>query len=458
MTSQEQSYNKYIHQYSEPETILGKWIVDLTHEEGAFDRLLVVPLCSEREAFPFMMQSVVEAVSKHSLNILLILVVNHRKDSPDWMQENNRVFLEEWGRKLEEKKFHPSTGAFFGKYKSLQILFVDRATIGREFPEKQGVGLARKIGCDIAFFLWFANKSIAPFAFTSDGDAVLPQDYFVGFDWKVLVDEHVSAVTFPFEHFELASMNKNEIRAMHAYDFYLRYYQQGLENSGSPYAYQNIGSTICFSLSFYGKVRGFPKKQAGEDFYFLNKLRKMGPIREKKGNTIQLQGRPSIRVPFGTGKSIINIAGTLAKGEEYLIYHPHVFKILKILLEEVDHFCEFKNYHRFLVACEKRFLLNKLYYCEKNFFNINDLNEIMVNLGLKDFLQNKINQVMSQNVYQFMVWFDSFKTLKFVHELRDKFFPSIAILSAHLSTSDWKVIHAKKGISINGNRINSLHH
>ena len=436
MVSHTGSNNKYIVHYSEPEIKFGKWLAQLTLNEDPFDRFLIVPLCSEKETFPYMIQSVVEAAARHSLKVLLVLVVNHRKDAPVWMQENNKAFLKEWRARLEAVKVHPSKGAFFGRYKSLDLLVVDRATAGLEFPKKQGVGLARKIGCDIAYFLWELNKSSAPFAFTSDGDAVLPEDYFVGFDWEKIQEENISAVTFPFQHFSLASMSQNEVRAMQAYDHYLRYYQKGLDKSGSPYAYQTIGSTICFSLYFYGKVRGFPKKQAGEDFYFLNKLRKLGPIKEKKGKAIKLQGRPSQRVPFGTGKSIICISQTFANEEEYLIYNPHVFEVLKILLDQVKNFCVHQDYDKFLAECEMILLKRKLYFCDNEFFKIDDFVKVITNIGLKEFLLNKINQAVNQNIHQFMVWFDSFKTLKFIHELRYHFFSSISYKFALMNFSD----------------------
>ncbi|NRA47394.1 MAG: hypothetical protein HRU09_20790 [Oligoflexales bacterium] len=424
--------NKYIERYIEPEVKFGKWLVESVGEKGAFDRILVVPICSEKESFPTMVESVSKAASRHSLQVLVVLVVNHRKEAPHWMQSNNHEFLLEWNRKLQGVQVHDTEEAFFGFYKSLRILVVDRATSGREFPPKQGVGLARKIGCDIAYYLWEAKKSIAPFAFTSDGDATLPLDYFMGFNWRELEHLKVSAVTFPFEHVELSSMSQDEVRAMHAYDYYLRYYQAGLKVSGSPYAYQNIGSTISFSLPFYGKVRGFPKKEAGEDFYFLNKLRKLGPIVEKKGEPIKLQGRPSTRVPFGTGKSIINIASELSKGGDYHVYHPYVFEVLKVLIEQTDLYCLHLNYQEFLKGCHVALEKKKLACCDFQYFKIEHLEQIISDMGLKDFLLNKFDahQNFVQKKYQFMVWFDSFKTLKFVHELRYHFFPSVPINAA----------------------------
>ena len=43
----------------------------------------------------------------------------------------------------------------------------------------------------------------------------------------------------------------------------------------SPYAFHTIGSTMAVSANHYAKVRGFPKREAGEDFYLLNKLAKV---------------------------------------------------------------------------------------------------------------------------------------------------------------------------------------
>src|SRR5690606_7060656 len=89
-------------------------------------------------------------------------------------------------------------------------------------------------------------------------------------------------------------------QSMALYDWFLAYYVAGLRHAGSPYALFTLGSILRFSLDAYSKVRGFPKKEAGEDFYFVSKLAKIGSVHQG-ASRIELAPRPSPRVPFGTG-------------------------------------------------------------------------------------------------------------------------------------------------------------
>jgi hypothetical protein len=69
------------------------------------------------------------------------------------------------------------------------------------------------------------------------------------------------------------------------------------------------------------------KRAAGEDFYFLNKLAKVGRIDYIRETCVHPSARVSTRVPFGTGKRIERfLAGDAAK--EYYLYDPQIFSIL----------------------------------------------------------------------------------------------------------------------------------
>src|SRR5690606_17786041 len=95
--------------------------------------------------------------------------------------------------------------------------------------------------------------------------------------------------------------------ALVLYEISLRSYEYGLAYAGSPYAFQTLGSTLALNPAAYAKVRGFPKRLAGEDFYILNKLIKIGPIYLRNDRCLQIKDRPSQRVPFGTGTSVFKI-------------------------------------------------------------------------------------------------------------------------------------------------------
>ncbi len=82
----------------------------------------------------------------------------------------------------------------------------------------------------------------------------------------------------------------------------------------------------------YAGVRGYPKRSAGEDFYLLNKICKLAPIKRLLEPTLTIQARPSSRVPFGTGPALQRIVRSLAEdpsGNGYLSYHPTCFRITR---------------------------------------------------------------------------------------------------------------------------------
>ena len=62
----------------------------------------------------------------------------------------------------------------------------------------------------------------------------------------------------------------------------------GLGFAGSPYAYHSVGSTLAVRAEAYAIVRGVPKRAAGEDFYLLDKLAKVTPIRVLTGEPVAI--------------------------------------------------------------------------------------------------------------------------------------------------------------------------
>ncbi|CAM2067651.1 Glycosyl transferase family 2 [Sulfidibacter corallicola] len=85
------------------------------------------------------------------------------------------------------------------------------------------------------------------------------------------------------------------------YELYIRYYQINLWRIGSPYAFVALGSAMAFCGWAYAAARGFPVRAAGEDFYLLQALRKIGPLIRWIDSRVYPASRPSERVPFGTG-------------------------------------------------------------------------------------------------------------------------------------------------------------
>jgi len=115
---------------------------------------------------------------------------------------------------------------------------------------------------------------------------------------------------------------------------FMRHYVLGLQSAGSPYAYHSIGSLIAVDATAYAEVRGVPRRHGAEDFYFLNKLAKLGAIRRLSGSPIELEARASQRVPFGTGPAIRRALESSDPLRNF--YHPECFHYLAALLAAVE--------------------------------------------------------------------------------------------------------------------------
>ena len=272
------------------------------------------------------------------------------------------------------------------------VLVVDRVT--HPIDSSQGVGLARKIGADIALALIHSKQVSVPMIFTTDADAILPVDYF---ETETSHPDQAFQL-FPFQH------NISNDVSMALYQFSLVWYPLGLNYAGSRYGFPSIGSTIAISADAYAKVRGYPRRSAGEDFYLLNKLTKIGGYSYANSKPIGLSNRRSERVPFGTGPGLRKI-DKLTDPLSYRFYHPEVYVELKQFLNLLhtsyesrnlaehfgsDVFAEFVRQHKLLPLLKRQ--------------------------------REQTKPVFDKFLHD---WFDGFRTLKFIHFVRDHLHPPV---------------------------------
>ncbi len=322
----EPAHRKYLERYAEPEARFADQI------EQAYEAALVVPLYAEEPSF---LAGVEPALLATSGRALLIAVVNATDAAPSSAHEANHRLLQELAaRGYPKQQLAAAAGstasatlARFGRY---DVLVVDRASAGRRFPDDQGVGLARRVGLDIALALHVRGRVESPWLGCTDGDARLPSDYFAQNAVTAPRGPHGVrrvALTLPFWHAPGGDSAVDAVTA--AYELSLRYYTLGLAYAGSPYCYESMGSGIVTLAAASAEVRGFPRRQAGEDFYLLDKLAKVGGIHRPARAPIELRSRRSERVPFGTGARVGEL---LDSGEGLLTYHPRVFELLRLTL------------------------------------------------------------------------------------------------------------------------------
>lgn len=340
-------------------------------------------------------------------NTLVIVIVNAAVDSDPGAIQRTQTFLDQ---------FHPHSQSpltVIHQPAGNTLLLIDCCTDGRLLPKKQGVGLARKIGGDIALACIADQIVESPWIHCTDGDVQLPKDYFE----IPILDPEVAVAIYPFCH-----------RPLHedilAYEISLRYYVMALAQAGSPYSFQSIGSLLKINASHYAMVRGFPKRQAAEDFYMLNKLAKTGKVIRLKQPQVTLSSRISRRVPFGTGAAMARLSSDPA----LLLYHPQIFVELRTWLE-LDQllWTEFGGNDNAPTDITSRL---QEWWQQQNLSD--SLLQTLLYLKVDHALGQAFQQCRDFSRFQFFlrVWFDAFRTLKFVHYQREHYWPSLTIQAA----------------------------
>jgi hypothetical protein len=389
-------FSQYFDRYAEAEVGLLADNTNCLPETFIVEHVVVVP--AYQESVEFLQRFITSPLANSPA--LMILVINQPENEP--LNEQQQILFD----------FSLSCGELCWQHKNLflvkvagtpsWLLVVDRFTQGIN-PE-QGVGLARKIGTDLASFLIAIGTIKQPWLFSTDADAYLPDSYFEAV--KSLKSPSVAAC-FNFSH----CCEEPVIHAANAlYEKALRYYVAGLSYANSPYAFFTIGSVLVFSADAYVKVRGFPKRSAGEDFYLLNKLAKLGDVAFFKDNVIGLQARLSARVPFGTGPAVQKIVDLQESGESYCYYHPEVFQQLKCLLSEFSTLWQEREH--------VQQWLTTLPQAGQDAIN---------SLNILAFINKQKGCNQQQFDKQLVVWFDAFKTLKFIHHLREHDYPDMPL-------------------------------
>ncbi|MDZ7608863.1 MAG: glycosyltransferase [Cyclobacteriaceae bacterium] len=282
-----------------------------------------------------------------------------------------------------------------------------------DLPEKHaGVGLARKIGMDEAVrrFESIGQKNGIIVCF--DADCLCSRNYLLEVERFYRDNSRATCALLAFEHNLSTIEDERNRNAIVNYELHLRYYVQALKYAHFPYAYHTIGSCITLKSTVYQKQGGMNLRKAGEDFYFLQKLFPLGDIHNLTNATVYPSARPSHRVPFGTGRSILELMETKQE-EPYSTYHPDIFVELRQFCDGVPMLWN-RNYTSFL---DSQSLAMKEYLSTISFFEI--AQKIQHNATTE-----------KQFIRSFYAWFNGFLVMKFVHYARDHHYGNMEIMEA----------------------------
>lgn len=383
---------------------------------GTFGHALEIPAYGEDET---LFDTLASVPAGREGDVLIVIVLNARGDSPASVHRANAAARTKLASLGSPTKISSDPEVHLSAHSRGKLLVIDRAAAGRYLPAGQGVGLARKIGCDLLLALYAAGRVASPWIHATDADTRLPEDYF---DQMAAVDsERTAAALYFFEH--RFPEDEELARAGRLYEISLRYDTLGLAWAGSPYAYQNMGSCLAILASAYAAVGGFPMTNAIEDVTILNALAKIGSIERLAGAPILLDGRISTRVPISTGQALSAIVGKRGAADSFRLHQPLAFAHLAAWL-------------RVLGAVARRgddvsAALDTLPH-DNPFFRADLLEDALREMDAFAAVRDAIREPGDERTVLARLhgWFDAFRTRRLLDSLRDSGLPALPYLQA----------------------------
>ncbi len=279
-----------------------------------------------------------------------------------------------------------------------------------------GAGLARKTGLDEAVRRFNELQRHRGILACLDADSPVAPNYLIEITkWFAHPKHHGATVNFSHP-LDGEKYSAQVYEAIALYELHLRYYVQALRYTGFPYAFHTIGSTMVFTAHKYVQAGGMPRKQAGEDFYFLQKLIPLGGFGEIWNTVVMPSPRPSDRVIFGTGAAVKqHLSGEQLQGETY---HLQSFYDLKVLFDDTSALWkvpanDFEDWSYQLPGPLRSFLLNTGFSTELAVIQANSASE-------KSFVK------------RFYALFNAFKVVKYLNYAKAHFYTPMDTMEASL--------------------------
>lgn len=280
---------------------------------------------------------------------------------------------------------------------------------------KGGVGWARKMVLDEAARL-LSQEGIM---LCLDSDCTVAPNYLSVVFNHFQYHPACNAVSIYYEH-NMDTLGQQERHAIMQYELHLRYLVHAMRWAGHPFAFQTVGSSMAVRRKGYLAHGGMNTRQAGEDFYFLQKFIEVDSLQEIRNTTIYPSARISDRVPFGTGRAMSQL---LPGNSAWMTADFIVFRLIKPLLQQTD---------------ELRKLLSQSDEDERPETGLLTLNldpDVISFLKQIDFIEHCQEILLHTSTYanfrrRFFRYFNSFMMIRYMHYMRDHFFPDVPIEQA----------------------------
>jgi len=339
--------------------------------------------------------SLFEAISPSQV-VEIIIIINWPDDeSPENIELSHTIFssVKEWAKQHSSKgkQFHVAEAGFIPR-------------------KKAGVGFARKNGMDEAVRRFLRAGQEDGVIISFDADTKCDPDYFVSIEEHFRLNPNTDGCSIYFEHpLEGTDHPEKVYTAITQYELHMRCYLHAIRYSGFPNAFYTVGSALAVRATSYCRQGGMNARQAGEDFYFLQKFFDLGNFTELRNTRVCPSPRPSLRVPFGTGKTMVQL---LESGQGMKSYNPAIYDILK------DFFALVPAMYNVKADIENP-VLSQLHPCILQF-----LDECGFDYELRNIIENSGSlEAFTKRFYRY---FNMFRILKFVKYARN-IFPDLPV-------------------------------
>ena len=383
--------------------------------EAEWQHVMVLPCFDESPRFIHRFAQAFKTAS-----LLLIVVINRPVSSAPEVNQPLKAALAELPRHRLQPGYdlHEVSPSF-------SILSIDLEALEGATPCDQGVGRARRVGCDVALTFIDRHTVSSPWIYSTDADTEWDASLLTC-SWP----SEASAVSLPFTH-----RATGDIAISHAtliYELKMHHYVLHLRAIDSPYAFHTLGSSCVAHGHAYAAVRGMPLRNAAEDFYLLNKLAKVGPVHCARGAGVSITSRQSNRVPFGTGPAVGKLMAAKDPCDVPLFYHADCFAVLGQLLQLFRHWSNEPE------TDKQAQLIEYLGVAIGT-----DLERLLTQWGYQQALRHIHSAGRSDAARQKHIhtWLDGFKLLKIIHLLRDHHFPNLTFNETMGSPEQWPVTH-----------------
>ena len=357
---------------------------------------------------------------KPDCSVEVIVVVNAPANASDDDLEKNNITI----KNIESWKKQNSDSFF-------RLFFLNAVSHVKDW----GVGLARKTGMDEAIRRFETIENENGIILCLDADCTVDINYLTEVYKAFLHNRNHYACSIYFEH-PLSGTEHNDAIYSYItlYELHLRYLYQGMKYSLFPNAFHTVGSAMAVKALPYVKAGGMNRRQAGEDFYFIQKLVSAGGFFYLTSTKVFPSSRISERVPFGTGAMINKLTGE--ESQSLLTYNIQSYKDLRSFFIMADTFMGM-NTEELARSFESlpsgiQLFLRKDEFCEK----------------IIEIQKNTSSHVSFRK--RFFDWFNMFRIVKFLNCVHNDFYKKedIRLSALELLTEINKSIEEREPLSL----------